>query len=105
MFVCVDGRWKVDEYNVYITKLINKISDIVTNNRDILEKHVNSLVRIWIVIFSVALKYDEKFIKKYKEVLETSLWIYLGLSCMQTTFIEMLTQTSNLLDLTMEFLI
>ena len=39
MFVCVDGRWKVDEYNVYITRLINKFSDNVTYDREKLVKY------------------------------------------------------------------
>ena len=29
MFVCIDGRWKVDEYNVYITKLLIKFNHII----------------------------------------------------------------------------
>ena len=42
MYVCVDGRWRVDEYNVHITQIINRYSDVVRKDLEIVQKYTSS---------------------------------------------------------------
>ena len=63
MYVCVDGRWRVDEYNVHITQVINKYSDVVRKDREIVKKYN-----------------DTKFNAKYKRLVNVLEKVQKGLS-------------------------
>ena len=63
MYVCVDGRWRVDEYNVHITQVINKYSDVVRKDMEIVKKYN-----------------DTKFNAKYKRLVNVLEKVQNGLS-------------------------